>query len=257
MKKKNVSARGFLLSVSFVSSLALLMTVQSAADSFLSNPAFLVKEVEVRWPKGVSPAEPTRFRLQPPVSIFGVELDALSKAFCQRYPTVEVQRVDRILPNRLVATLYPRQVVAQLFTGRKYYPVSENGHVVGRGEPHPLLPLPVLLLEKVGEPLHPGDDLNRSGFWRASELLAAIQRDKGIAGRRVVKLSVRGQDLFADLENGPQLRFSSEGLGDGWRRLWELIAHRRDLLGTQVQYVDLRYEDPVIGEKNKKTKSRK
>lgn len=243
------------MSVSFVSGLALLMAVQSAVDSFLSHPTFQVKEVEVRWPAPVRGGEPARFRLQPPVSIFRVKLDDLSRAFRQRYPTAEVERVDRILPNRLVATLRPRQVVAQLFTGRRYVPVSEDGRVVGPSDGHPFTGLPVLILEKVGDSLHLGAHLDRFGFWKASDLLATIQRDRGIAGRKVARLSVRGPDLWVDLENGPQLRFSSDRLGDGWQRLWELLAQRRDLL-DQVLYVDLRYENPVIGEKTRKTKGR-
>lgn len=256
MKKKPVSAKTFLLSASFVSGLALLMAAQSVADSFLSHPSFLVREVEVRWPATVSKSAPTRFRLQPPLSIYRVELDALSRAFRQRYPTAEVQRVDRVLPNRVVVTLYPRQVVAQLFTGRSYYPVSDGGRVVGRGQPRPFPGFPVLQLERVAEPLSLGQDLDRFGFWKASELLSTLQRDRGIAGHRVAKLSVRDSDLLVDLEAGAQLRFSSDRLGDGWRRLWELIAHRRDLL-DRAQYVDLRYDDPLIGERGRKPKGRK
>lgn len=255
MKKNKVSSKSLLLSVSFLSGLGLLMAAQSAADHFFSHPAFLVREVEVRWPEGVS-AQPTRFRLQPAVSVFSVELGALSRAFRQLYPTADVERVDRILPNRVVAVLHPRQVVAQLFTGRKYIPVSDDGHVIGRSSSRPFPALPVLLLERVSEPLALGQDLDPFGFWKASELLATFHRDHGVAGLGAAKLTVRGQDLFVDLENGCQLRFGSDRLGDGWRQLWELIVRRRDLL-NQVQYVDLRYPDPVIGEKNKKAKTRR
>ncbi len=257
MKKTKVSSRGLLLSVSFFSGLALLTAAQNVTDAFLSHPAFLVREVEVRWPPGVSSDTPTRFRLQPPVSVFSVELDALSRAFRQRYPAADVERVERILPNRLVATLHPRQVVAQLFTGRKYVPVSGDGYVVGHAGTQPMSSLPVLVLERVKDPLTLGQNLDSFGFWKASELLATIHRDQGIAGRRVSRLAVRDQDLVADLEKGSQVRFSSDRLGDGWRQLWELIVRRRDLL-DQVQYVDLRYENPVIVERaKKKTKAKR
>lgn len=248
MAKKRVGRGALLLSASFLSGLALLMAVQGAADGFLSHPRFQVTEIEVRWLGTATGREPGQFRLSPPVSIFQLDLAALSRAFRQRYPTAVVERVERVLPNRLIATMRARHVVASLKANGLYVPVSEDGRVVGGASRTPAPGLPVLLLEGVRGPLLPGTDLEPFAFWKVSELLTTLYRDKGLVGRPVAKLQVSGNDLFVFLEKGPEIRFSADRLGPGWHDLWELLNQRRAVL-NEVQYVDLRFDDPVIGER--------
>ena len=253
---KTASHRGLLLSVSFMSGLALLIILQRGAEEFLSHPLFLVREVEVQWVGGVAQPRPTHFRLSPPASIFRVDLGSLSQAFRQKYPLAEVERMDCVLPNRIVAALRPRQIVAQLRLLRKYYPISENGRMVGTASDRALVNLPVLSLEGMrADPLTVGTDLSRQGFWKVSDILAAVQRDRGIAGKPVREVRLQGEDLFVVLESGTELRFSSDELGEGWQRLWELISQRHSLL-EEARYVDLRFEDPVIANRNQRVTSR-
>lgn len=232
--------------MSSLSGLALLVALQSAADGLLVHPRFMVREVEVRWEgQPLASSEPTRFRISPAVSIFRVDLRALAQVFLQRYPTAEVERVERILPNRVVATLHPHPIVAQLQSGGLYVPVSEEGRVVGAGRRTAQPGLPVLLLAQARGPFRVGDDLQTAGFWKASELLASLHRDKGIAGRSVSKVQVSAEEISVQLARGPELKFSVNGLSEGWRALWELLAQRHSVL-DEAKYIDLRFEDPVI-----------
>ena len=244
MEKKR-TGRGILLSVSVFSGVALLMAVQNTADGFLSHPHFLVDEIQVQWQGVSSAAEPARFRLSPPVSIFQLDLEALSKAFRQRYPMAELERIERVLPNRLVAVMRARHVVAQLQAGGMYYPVSDDARVVGAGSRIARPGVPVLALEGVRGPLAAGQNLEGQGFWKVSELLATLYRDKGIAGRAVSRLQVSGDTIFVFLKQGPELRFATDRLGDGWQGLWELLARKRATL-DEARYIDLRFGDPVI-----------
>ena len=252
--RKPSSWRGLFLSVSFLSSLGVLMVAQSAADQFLLHPAFLVREVEVRWLDG-SRSRPARFRLNPPTSVFRVDLKALSNAFQRRYPAAEVENVERILPNRLRATLRARHLVGQVQAGRLYFPVSDDGVVTSAGSAGPRTGLPLLQLEGVRRSLRAGEALESPGFWKAAELLATLRRGGGVAGHRARSVRVSGQDLFLTLDSGAEVRFSVDRLPNGWQLLAGLLSQRPRGL-QEANYIDLRFEDPVIGSKTVKRKGR-
>ncbi len=240
------------MSVSVVSGLALVMAVQSAADDFLSSPLFVVREIQVAWPDAGAD-RPDRFRLRPATSIFRIDLQTLSRAFQRRYPTVEVQEIRRLLPNRLVAQMRPRQVIAQMISGGRCFSVSDDGVIVSRGQPAPIRGLPLLALDgqKRGSPqLQIGRSVADPDFWKAATVLTGWRRSRAVAGRPVKGVQVDGADLNLLLEEGPEIRFASDRLAEGWRRLAELIARKSDVLET-AGYVDLRFEDPVIGAKKK------
>jgi len=156
--------------------------------------------------------------------------------------------VERVLPNRLRVTLRPRKVVGQVELGGSYYGVSDDGVVVAAAAPTARPDLPILRLEGVRRSLRVGSGLEVSSFWRAAELLATIHRGGGIAGHRVKTLRVSGEDLFLSLESGAEIRFAADRLAGGWQLLAGLLAHRPDLL-RQALYLDLRFEDPVIGKR--------
>lgn len=255
MSKKRAGRSALFLSVSFFSGVALLMALQNAADGFLAHPRFMVSEIEVKWQGAADAAEPGQFRLNPPVSIFQLDLEALSRAFRQRYPMADVERMDRVLPNRLIATLRARHVVAQLQAGGLYAPVSDDGRIVGAATRAPQAGLPVLILEGVRGPLSAGRSVEANGFWKVSELLSTVYRDKGIAGRRVSQLQVNGTDVSVRLEKGPEIRFSTDRLGDGWQDLWGLLSRKQTAL-DEARYIDLRFQDPVIAPLKAPLKSR-
>lgn len=254
MGKKRTGRGALLLSVSFASGIALLVAAQGMADGFLSHPAFLVREVEVQWPAG-APARSGRFRLNPPTSIFHVDLKALTVSFQRKFPTAEVEGIRRLLPNRLVATMRQRKVLGQVTAAGSYAPVSDDGILVAPASATPRAGLPVLLLPDLKGPLRVGRSIDSPAFWKASELLATLHRDGGIAGQRVHSVRVEGDSLFVALESGTELRFSGSQLAGGWQQLGSLVGRRPGLL-SQASYVDLRFEDPVIGDKPK-TKNEK
>lgn len=247
----SLSRRGAFLSVSVVSGLALVIAVQGITDDFLSSPLFVVREIQVVWlDQGAD--RPDRFRLRPATSVFRIDLGALSRAFQRRYPTVEVQEIHRFLPNRLVAQMRPRQVIAQMKSGGRYFSVSDDGTIVSKGQPTPMPGLPLLVLEgqEQGGALQLGRSIADPDFWRAAAVLTGWRRSKAVAGWAVKSVQVKGADLFLLLETGPEIRFASDRFAEGWRRLAELMARRPDVLET-AGYMDLRFEDPVIGGKGK------
>ena len=253
-RKSDGSRRGVFLSVSAVSAAALMLAVQGVADSFLSQPVFLVRDVEVVWPEGSS-SQPERFRLYPPTSVFRVDLESLGHAFQRRFPLSEVERIERVLPNRLKATMKTRRVVAQVRAAdKKNYPISDEGMVAAPGRPAPWEGVPVVELDPSPRSLRPGARVGGAGFSRCAELLSAIRRDGGIAGHDVSRIRVSGRDIQVSLDTGVEIRFSGEKVWEEWQRLADLLSRKREIL-DEARYVDLRFEHPVIAEKPPAKKS--
>lgn len=236
-------ARG-ILSVSFASGLVLFLAAQGILRPVLSSPAFAVKEVETVWPKDLK-VPPQRYRIQPPASIFQINLQAVANALKKQYPAVEVEAVRRILPNRLVAVLRPKQAVAQLRQGPQYYPVSDDGTVLLKAQNSPWPNLPILFLEGPLGSGRVGSRVQSASFERAMELLSASRARGSLGGHGVGSIRSQGQVLSLFLDSGLEIRFDSRGLESGWRRLLALVAQRPGVL-EGGKYLDLRFEDPVL-----------
>lgn len=246
-RKSDGSHRGIFLSVSAVSAVGLMLAVQGMADAFLSQPVFLVREVEVVWPEGAA-SRPERFRLHPPTSVFRVDLESLGHAFQRRFPLSEVDRIERVLPNRLRATMKTRRVVAQVRADKKHYPISGEGMVVAAGRFAPWEGVPLVELEPAPRSIRAGARVGGPGFSSCVELLSAIRRDGGIAGHSVSGVRVSGAEIRVSLDTGVEIRFSGEQMWSEWQRLADLIGRKRGIL-EEAKYVDLRFEHPVIAEK--------
>lgn len=253
VRKGETSRGAIFLSVSAVSAVALMLGVQGAADSVLSQPVFLVREVEVVWPAGEPAGNPARFRLHPPTSVFRVDLESLSRVFTRRFPLSEVERIDRVLPNRLRAVMRSRRVVAQVQAGKSFFPVSNEGMVVAAGRPALWPEIPLVEIGGAPVVVRAGGRVAGAGFGKCSGLLAAIQRDGGIAGHKVTRIRVNGDDLALVMDTEAEIRFSGDRVWSGWHRLAELLARKPRLL-DQARYVDLRFEHLIVAEKTSKNK---
>ncbi len=236
--------RGMLLSVSLASGAALLLALQGMVNPIFSYNRFMVEEIDAQWPPEMK-LPPERYRLNPPTSIFRVDLGMVSQALQKGHPGVAVEAVRRVLPNRLVAALRPFKIIAQVKTDR-YYPVSEQRIVVGRGEPSPWPHLPILYPEGVRRSFRVGETCQYPGFWQTSELLATIHRQGGVAGHGVSSVRSTAEQIVLSLDTGLEIRFSCSRLWPGWQQLIELLAQKQGFLEA-ARYVDLRFEDPVIG----------
>lgn len=245
MTKVEAPKRATIFSISLASGLFLFLTVQGLFHSFVSASSFQVEEMEASWPEPLKrPIE--RYRLLPTPSIFQVDLQSVAQALEKRHPTAEVERIQRILPNRVKAFLRPKPVVAQVRAGNRYYPITEGGTVLSIGQPQPWPHLPIFFLAEAQGSFRVGQTLRYPGFPQASELLKAVHRQGGIAGHSLSSLRLKGQEIVLFLDSGLEIRFNRDRLLDGWRQLGELLAQRREIL-QEARYLDLRFEDPVIG----------
>ena len=245
---------GTLFSVSLVSGVALIFGAQALVRSALSSPHFIVQQIEAVWPEeNRRPTE--RFRLRPPTSIFHIDLAGVSQALQQHHPSAEVDSVRRILPNRLVATMRFKRAILQVRTDR-FYPISEEGVVMVAGQSSPWPDLPILYVEGARSPLRVGASLHHPAFEWTSELLGVIRKQGGVAGHWASSIRCRGEEIILFLDSGLEIRFMHSRFWPAWQQLTELVAQKPRILDG-ARYVDLRFEDPVIGTGTEKGKGKR
>lgn len=247
--KKESQWRGTVFSVSLASAAALFWAAEGIFQSFLKAAPFQVEQIQVVWPEEVN-LPSRRYRLKPSASIFDVDLQAVGRALENLHPAAEVEAVRRVLPNRLVALLRLKKVLGQV-RADQYYAVSAQGAVVAPGRPFPWPNLPVIFLDKVRGSLGVGSRFDSPAFWKASELLVMVHQQGGVRNHRVNSVKSNSQMLTLLLDSGLEIRFKPGDLEGGWQRLMKLAARKPEIL-TQARYLDLRFEDPVIGEKKKR-----
>jgi len=236
--------KAIFLSVSLLSGIALLFAFQGLVHRFRTCPAFHVAQVEVVW-LGTSTASPEQFRFPTPTPIFNVDLTAIRQNLRKEYPADEIQAVRRVLPNRVVATLRKREALALVRSGRRWYPVSQDGTVVGKAQ-GPSSYLPLLTIKGFTGRFEIGESISIDTFAPSAKLLSALQSQSGLADHQARRLRVGNKELFLTLDSGLEIRFSIESLWEGWHQLGELLSARPELL-TLARYIDLRFEDPAIG----------
>ena len=253
--QRNASGKrgAIFFSLSLASGMFVFVMMQATAHSIIFSPIFQVRELEVQWPQQLKrPAD--RYRMVPSISIFQVDLQRVSDLLHAKYPVAEVDAVRRVLPNRLVATLRTRETLAQVRSDRFYYPVSEEGVIIGAGQAAPYPNLPILYIDGLHGALKIGGNFEDPVFWRAAELLGAL-RQGGIAGHRVGSLRSSRTELTLYLDSGVEIRFAADRVSLGWQQLTDLCLQKRKILDEAI-YIDLRFQDPVISyaKTNDKTK---
>ena len=252
-EKENNKRLGAVFSVSLISGVALVLGVQALIRPVLSSPKFIVQQVEAVWPNE-NRRSVERYRLVKPMSIFDVDLEGIGRALQQQYPSAEVESVHRVLPNRVVATLKYKRAIVQVKTDR-YYPISEEGIVMLQGQLGPWPDLPILYVDGFRAPLPVGALFEHPSLEWSSELLAAVRRQGGVAGHHPGSIRCKGEEITLYLDSGLEIRFVHSRFWPAWQQLIDLVAQRPEIL-QGAKYVDLRFEDPVIGNANTAAKGK-
>lgn len=219
------------------------------------SPYFWVSSIEVQMEPGQRWVADPRigYRLHPPVHILQANLPALATAIQREHPQLAGVVVHRELPNRLVAQVTLREPVGQL-RGRQYYLVSADGLVLAPGASTAWEGLPVLLVGSRATAYQPGQSCASPELRQAMAVLGEVQRAKALGPHRVsavrVALAAPGSPdsplVTLVLESGLELRVTPGDLAPRLARLGALLHNQsRDM--EQAQYVDLRFDDLVVG----------
>ncbi|MBI4226885.1 MAG: cell division protein FtsQ [Candidatus Omnitrophica bacterium] len=244
-------------SLSLIAAAGLVVSV-GLAMFIHRSPYFWVSAIEIHLAPGQQWLTDPRigYRLQPPIHVWQANLRELAAAIRREHPQLETVVVHRELPNRLMASVTLRAPVGQL-RGRRFYLVAPDGMVLAPGSPTAWEGLPVLLLGSRTAAYQPGQSCALPELRQAVAVLREVQRSNALGRHRVSTVrmtppameSAAAEVVTLVLDNGLELRAAPGDLGPRLARLGELMQTKGQDM-AQAQYVDLRFDDLVVGLKD-------
>jgi len=181
-------------------------------------------------------------------SIFEVDIAALQKTLQARYPQVDRIRVLRRFPNELIIMAEPREPFAVVQTGDQAMIVDRQGVVLSLSADEPP-PLPrirgvdALVAPALGQPIHRKD------------LAVGLSIISSVAGRDrwnltdIKDIDVGNMSMIPlNFNNGLQVIMDQDQVPHKVRQL-DIVLNQLQLDLKDVNYVDLRFKEPVLGTK--------
>jgi len=213
--------------------------------ALVNSQAFAVTEIDV----------PADYEFKLPASLIGqnlwrVDLPALAESLRAQQPHLKRIRVIRRLPHTLVIDVVARKPVAQVRVAQ-WHPVDREGYVLAQGKPAPWEGLVVLKgIDRPDAPLRVGQANDSDRLREAIALVERLRRLSALGPSALTLVDVGDVKHVSFVIDGElEIRCGShEELPDQLARLGEVLrmVRRRQLA---VRYIDLRFDEPVLGPK--------
>lgn len=182
--------------------------------------------------------------------IHQLDLKRLKQKILDSHPEFKQVCVKRVFPNTLRIEIESRRPVAQIFL-KKYYLTDGDGRI---------LPSPKNLADP-GFPVIKGMELEITELkvgkeYRSDRLQKALALIEAIEATQAVQLSqvaaidiVDNKSLDFYLRSGIQVKMGKEMFPERLRVLSKTLE-QLNVPQEQIRYIDLRFDDPVIGPKS-------
>ena len=209
---------------------------------------FMLRRVLVENDRRFSGKEAFQFTgLRPFVPLLSVDLKGVESRLRADYPEYKGVLVRRVLPDQVYVQLRRRDPIAQIQHGL-YYLLDRDGMVVSEPlqDPHPDFPL-IHGVTVPGGALKPGSRIDRRSVGQAIQVLQEIRQLKALHPHRLTAIDTSDRNNFVLMLDGQiEVRVSANDFEGQLRKLSDALAHL-DLEPKRVRYIDLRFEDIVVG----------
>ncbi|MDD5496256.1 MAG: cell division protein FtsQ/DivIB [Candidatus Omnitrophica bacterium] len=214
--------------------------------AFLGGSSYFdLKQVEVN---GLSEMEPSN-RVNVEIldayrgkNIFKINLKTLASYLQGRYPNAKHVTVMRDLPDKLSVSFYFRKPVA-LLSDAGYCPVDDEGFIVSNLDPSAVKDLPSISGVYTGLNTRSIESRNLKS---ALELLKEIKKARYMSRYKISRIDAGDPKAMSFYINELEIRIGNENLKERLERFRKLLKDPR-LAIDRVRYVDLRFDDVVIG----------
>lgn len=228
-----------------------LIVAKILKDYVQSSEYFQVKEVAFYIDGNKATSElKSKYKMDIGSNIFSVDLNYLQRRLKKEHPEALGVWAWRLLPNKIVIEILQRKPIAQAFHAGKYYLIDTEGVILtaGSGLQEKDLCLLIGVEGKTGRVAR-GRKCWTDNFKEAMKLLQAVERSpssKYLQECTIDCTDTRNMLLFTN--QGLEIRMGKE---DYKRKLAHLARafNRLKNEAEDVRYVDLRFEDVIIGPK--------
>lgn len=215
----------------------------------LNSPTFQLKEVRVLNVGSLTPAQSFAFsELKPGENLIGLDLVNVQQVIKRRHPEFKDVRVRRVLPNRVDVVLKRRTPVAQASFASRFVQVDKDLVILPGSAPAPFKNLTVIEGCPIPrEGLYVGVTLSDAGTKRASRLAEVIRQSNILRGHSLSKIDISDpRNVSFWVDGDIEIRIGNSHFNDRLKILDQTlrtVALDKD----RIKYIDLRFDDVVIG----------
>ena len=184
-------------------------------------------------------------------NIFLLKLSDIRNYMLTNYHELLELQLKREFPNSIIAEIFLRKPVAQLYK-TMYYPIDSDGVILSDVKTYPEKELPIIngIRSNLSKELGKRTDSKKAQ--RALLLLKEL-KDSGILDRHtLVEIDVSSlRNIIFFLEDGLEVKIGYEDYASRLENLKEVLSDAK-LKPKDIRYIDLRFKEPVIGPKWKR-----
>ncbi|MBN1587034.1 MAG: cell division protein FtsQ/DivIB [Candidatus Omnitrophica bacterium] len=175
-----------------------------------------------------------------------LNLASLRADFLKQHPAVKNAKLQKRLPDTLVLEVWPRTAVAHVDLGN-LYPVDREGYLLPIVQDPRDQDLPVVLGVKGPSKPRAGAQIKSRALDRSLSLLEQAREVAVLKDYEVVSVDVhRLNNASLTLDTGLEIRIGRESLEEKSGDLEVVLSNLQDQ-EVLPQYVDLRFDDAVVG----------
>lgn len=181
-------------------------------------------------------------------NIFRINLRGIARTLAASYPDAKAITVSLELPDKLVVSMKFRRPVA-LVRSDKFFPVDSEGFIMPSVDPASVSGLSVIEGVTVRYDEKKGKRSASKNLRSALELLRDITASALNAELGKVRIDAAdSSNLLLRMANGIEVRIGAEKFKERLDMLYRTLKDPR-LAPDRIEYIDLRFDDAVIGPK--------
>lgn len=181
-------------------------------------------------------------------NIFDVDIKEIAKSLRSSHPDARNVAVMRELPDKIVVSFNFRSPVA-LIGNEKRYPVDDECFILTSMDASSLKGLPIVVGVDIRYEEKRGKKCESKNLKVALELLKAIKKSDFLNELSINTIDagdIKGMSFY--LANGLEIRIGDENFSQRLEVLKKTLRNPR-LVVDRIKYIDLRFEEVVIGPK--------
>lgn len=181
-------------------------------------------------------------------NIFDVDLKVVQKRLQSQYPKIKQLRVFRRFPDKIYVTAKKRKPFALLTVNKKNILIDKDGVVLSvNASPNPKLPS--ISGVRRYQKMILGMPLKRRELDVAIEIIKAVQGNRALASFDIVTMDVSNlSEIYFHLANHLKVIVDKNKIYKKIRSLG-IVLSQGNLDLQDINYVDLRFKEPILGKK--------
>ena len=242
--------QGFFYSLPYILSLTAVGLLFGTVIAYaLNSSTFQLTQVRILNAGPMNQAQAFDFcELRKGESLIHLDLVGVQEVIKRKHPEYKEVRVRRVLPNELEVVLKRRTPVAQVIFSSRYIQVDKDLVLLPGGSAAPFRTLTVVEgLSAPPEGLFVGVVLKNPVMERAIKLADVMRQSGVLRGHALTAVNISDPDNLLLLVDGQiEIRFGGAHYAERFKIL-EQTLKRVPLDSSKIAYIDLRFDDVVIG----------